>query len=77
MGHVSLPQLQVCYNFDVPSLQACWHQEPDKRPTFESVIASLRVLLLKTNSKRGISMGMTHSQCMCYTCHACLSLAVP
>lgn len=46
-----------CYSHDYFSLQACWHQEPDKRPAFENVIASLRALLLKTFSKRQRSQG--------------------
>ena len=29
-------------------LQACWHEEPDQRPGFESITGSLRLLLHQT-----------------------------
>lgn len=41
-------------------LQACWHQDPDRRPPFESVIASLRTLLVQTTLRTRRSQGRVH-----------------
>ena len=40
-------------------LQACWEEEPDNRPDFESIIADLRGMLRCTAATRKRSQALT------------------
>ncbi|KAL3138899.1 hypothetical protein ABBQ32_005722 [Trebouxia sp. C0010 RCD-2024] len=64
-------------------MQACWHQDPDRRPPFESVIASLRTLLVQTTLRTrrsqeipsGGGSGMLPDSPRQLTAEACVPLA--
>jgi len=72
-----LASCQSCAQMSTADLQACWQEEPDKRPDFESIIADLRGMLRCTAAARQRSQALTGNSHLALCVSHCIACGSP